>query len=91
MKADRKATDAYVRKAWNLGMVEAIAKLIWAGWTSAEIAEEYDAMFKKVAADAIAAAGLNGEPPSADITARMKLFGKNVATTLIDKRIEGGR
>jgi hypothetical protein len=91
MKADRKATDAYVRKAWNLGMVEAIAKLIWAGWTSAEIAEEYDAMFKAVAADAIAAAGLNGEPPSADIAARMKLFGKNVATTLIDKRIEGGR
>jgi hypothetical protein len=91
MKADRKATDAYVRRAWNVGIVEAIATLLWAGWTSVEIAEEYDAMFKAVAADAIAAAGLNGEPPSADITGRMKLFGKNVALVLVDKRIEGGK
>ena len=91
MRADRKATDAYVRKAWNVGMVEAIATLLWAGWTSTEIAEEYDAMFKKVATDAIAAAGLNGEPPTADITGRMKSFGKSVATMMIDRRIEGGK
>lgn len=91
MRADRKATDAYVRKAWNVGMVEAIATLLWAGWTSTEIAEEYDAMFKKIAADAIAAAGLNGAPPSADITARLKLRGKDVAMALVDKRIEGGK
>jgi hypothetical protein len=91
MKANRKATDAYVRRAWTVGIVEAIATLLWAGWTSTEIAEEYDAMFKTVAAYAIAAAGLNGEPPSADITGRMKLFGKDVALVLVDKRIEGGK
>lgn len=88
---DRKALNDRLRRAWNLGVMHAVFRLHDRGWSADEVAERYNNMFLTLATEAIAAAGLNGGPATADLDNHMRRWGARYGTRLADARDLAGR